>query len=132
MTRHSTNPRADWPAKVEQVGLTYHSHPQGPYWDESAGYELTADEVAALERADAPPLSPALEPAALLIGPEGGFSPIERRMLAEYPAVRPVSLGPLVLRAETAAIAAVAASSLANTGRRVVVALADEDSSSAD
>ena len=51
MTRHSTNPRADWPAKVEQVGLTYHSHPHGPYWDESACYELTADEVAALERA---------------------------------------------------------------------------------
>ena len=51
MTRHSTNPRADWPAKVEQVGLTYHSHPHGPYWDESACYELTADEVAALEAA---------------------------------------------------------------------------------
>ena len=42
------------------------------------------------------------------IGPEGGFSPIERRMLAEHPAVRPVSLGPLVLRAETAAIAGLA------------------------
>jgi len=35
MIRHATNPRVDWPAKVEQVGLTYHSHPHGPYWDES-------------------------------------------------------------------------------------------------
>jgi glutathionylspermidine synthase len=51
MIRHATNPRADWQAKVEQVGLTYHSHPHGPYWDESACYELAADEVAALEGA---------------------------------------------------------------------------------
>ncbi len=51
MTRHSLTPRADWPAKVEQVGLTYHSHSHGPYWDESACYELRADEVAALESA---------------------------------------------------------------------------------
>lgn len=51
MVRHVANPRADWPAKVEQVGLTYHSHPHGPYWDESACYELAADEVTALETA---------------------------------------------------------------------------------
>lgn len=51
MTRHTITPRADWPAKVEQVGLTYHSHPHGPYWDESACYELGADEIAALEAA---------------------------------------------------------------------------------
>lgn len=45
-------------------------------------------------------------PAGILIGPEGGFSPAERARLAELPFVHPVSLGPRILRAETAAIAA--------------------------
>ena len=45
MKRHQCQPRADWIAKVESVGLTYHSHENGPYWDESACYELTAAEV---------------------------------------------------------------------------------------
>ena len=44
--------------------------------------------------------------AALLIGPEGGFTPEERRMLRAFPFVVPVSLGPRILRAETAVIAA--------------------------
>lgn len=43
---------------------------------------------------------------ALLIGPEGGFTPEERRMLRTLPYVIPVSLGPRILRAETAVIAA--------------------------
>lgn len=46
-------------------------------------------------------------PAALLIGPEGGFDPAERAMLHALPSARAVSLGPRILRAETAAIAAV-------------------------
>ncbi len=46
------------------------------------------------------------EPAALLIGPEGGFSPEERARLAALPAVTPIALGPRILRAETAALAA--------------------------
>lgn len=44
-------------------------------------------------------------PLALLIGPEGGFSSDERGLLAARPFVRPCGLGPLVLRAETAALA---------------------------
>jgi 16S rRNA (uracil1498-N3)-methyltransferase len=47
-------------------------------------------------------------PAAILIGPEGGFSPAERKRLRDLPYVRPVSLGPRILRAETAAVAALA------------------------
>lgn len=43
---------------------------------------------------------------ALLIGPEGGFTPEERRMLRALSFVTPVSLGPRILRAETAVIAA--------------------------
>jgi 16S rRNA (uracil1498-N3)-methyltransferase len=46
--------------------------------------------------------------AAILIGPEGGFAPMERVWLRALPFVRPVSLGPRILRAETAAVAALA------------------------
>ena len=47
-------------------------------------------------------------PAVLLIGPEGGFDDAERAAIRALPAARPVSLGPRILRAETAAIAATA------------------------
>ncbi|HEY6167885.1 MAG TPA: glutathionylspermidine synthase family protein, partial [Verrucomicrobiae bacterium] len=51
MRRHCFEPRSGWRERVEQVGLTYHSHDHGPYWDESACYELTAVEVDQLEAA---------------------------------------------------------------------------------
>jgi 16S rRNA (uracil1498-N3)-methyltransferase len=45
-------------------------------------------------------------PWAVLIGPEGGFAPEERARLRALPFVTAASLGPRILRAETAAIAA--------------------------
>lgn len=42
--------------------------------------------------------------AAFLVGPEGGFAPEELQEMAKYSFVRFVSLGPTVLRAETAAV----------------------------
>ena len=45
-------------------------------------------------------------PAAILIGPEGGFSDEEKTRLRALPFVRPLRLGPRILRAETAAVAA--------------------------
>jgi len=51
MQRHACQPRLDWREKVESTGLTFHSHDNGPYWDESAAYELTAAEVNELEAA---------------------------------------------------------------------------------
>ena len=45
--------------------------------------------------------------AAILIGPEGGFAPEERDALRRTPGVVPATLGPRILRADTAAIAAV-------------------------
>jgi 16S rRNA (uracil1498-N3)-methyltransferase len=45
-------------------------------------------------------------PWAILIGPEGGFSEDERTRLAALPFTLPVSLGPRILRADTAAVAA--------------------------
>jgi 16S rRNA (uracil1498-N3)-methyltransferase len=47
-------------------------------------------------------------PTALLIGPEGGFDETERAAIRNHPQTRPISLGPRILRAETAAIAATA------------------------
>ena len=47
-------------------------------------------------------------PAALLIGPEGGFDDAERDSIRAMGQARPISLGPRILRGETAAIAAIA------------------------
>jgi 16S rRNA (uracil1498-N3)-methyltransferase len=62
----------------------------------------------ALERAEAPRLRAASGPAGLLTGPEGGFGPRDRARLESCRCVRPVSLGPRILRAETAAIVGLA------------------------
>ncbi|MBX3486011.1 16S rRNA (uracil(1498)-N(3))-methyltransferase [Phenylobacterium sp.] len=45
-------------------------------------------------------------PWAILIGPEGGFSPKEREVLRALPYATPAGLGPRILRADTAAISA--------------------------
>lgn len=45
-------------------------------------------------------------PLAVLIGPEGGFSDDERQMLRGLSYVTPISLGPRIMRADTAAVAA--------------------------
>ena len=47
-------------------------------------------------------------PAALLVGPEGGFDDSERSLIRAHAAARAISLGPRILRAETAAIAGTA------------------------
>jgi 16S rRNA (uracil1498-N3)-methyltransferase len=48
------------------------------------------------------------KPWAILTGPEGGFAPEELELLRAHDFVRPVGLGPRVLRADTAALAALA------------------------
>lgn len=47
-------------------------------------------------------------PAALLTGPEGGFDDTERTAIRALSSAHPISLGPRILRGETAAIAACA------------------------
>ena len=47
-------------------------------------------------------------PALILTGPEGGFTPGEAEAIRSVPNAIPISLGPRILRAETAALAAVA------------------------
>jgi len=76
-------------------------------WD-PARLLVFADEAAA----QASPLAAlSLErprPLAVLIGPEGGFAHDERSLLVKQPYVLAISLGPRVMRADTAAVAALA------------------------
>jgi 16S rRNA (uracil1498-N3)-methyltransferase len=60
------------------------------------------------ERRTAKLIQPAIGPAALLIGPEGGFTEAEVDAIGSNPLVTRVSLGARILRAETAAIAGLA------------------------
>lgn len=48
------------------------------------------------------------KPCAVLIGPEGGFTKEERKTLLDLPFTTAISLGPRILRADTAAVAALA------------------------
>jgi 16S rRNA (uracil1498-N3)-methyltransferase len=64
--------------------------------------------VVAIERAPAPRAGFAAGPTGLLVGPEGGFTERELDALRSHPFVVPASLGPLILRAETAAIVGLA------------------------
>jgi len=68
-----------------------------------------ADETLAKEQASpSAPFAATAAPSAIFIGPEGGFSAAEQAHLRAMPLVRPISLGPRILRAETAAVAALA------------------------
>jgi 16S rRNA (uracil1498-N3)-methyltransferase len=78
------------------------------FCDEEAGNE---DPLAALARAPAGPPT-------VLIGPEGGFDEGERRALLARGRVVRLSLGPRILRADTAAVAALALVQAARGDRR--------------
>ena len=65
------------------------------------------DPVAALAAARPAPAA-APPPLAVLVGPEGGFADDERAALLRAPNVVRLALGPRILRADTAAVAALA------------------------
>ncbi len=83
-------------------------HPPRDLHDELVVWPPARTLFVALERAEAPPLGPFAGPAGLLTGPEGGFGSRDLAVLDACAFVRPVSLGPRILRAETAAIAGLA------------------------
>jgi len=65
-----------------------------------------SSDLSALFAADDGPQGGRGAPWAILIGPEGGFSDTERARLSAMPRAHAVSLGPRILRADTAAVAA--------------------------
>src|SRR5579863_955710 len=52
MKRNSTEPRNNWKASVEQLGFGFHTT-NVPYWDESAYYSFTMEEILQIENATA-------------------------------------------------------------------------------
>jgi 16S rRNA (uracil1498-N3)-methyltransferase len=80
--------------------------PAAPLLDVLAEWPAERRLAAAIERS-APAAAP-LGAGALLIGPEGGFAPAELDALRGARFMAPISLGPRILRAETAAIAGLA------------------------
>jgi glutathionylspermidine synthase len=51
MRRELLTPRPDWPAKVEALGLDFHTPNGEPYWWEAACYAFSADEIDVIEEA---------------------------------------------------------------------------------
>ncbi len=88
-------PEVHEPVKLPKLLAEWEQGRALVYCDETAA---TANPLAALQG-----LEP---PAAVLIGPEGGFTGEERRLLAAQPFVTAISLGPRIMRADTAAVAA--------------------------
>ncbi|MEX0281386.1 MAG: 16S rRNA (uracil(1498)-N(3))-methyltransferase [Arenibacterium sp.] len=66
---------------------------------------IFCDELTVEEQIEAAPLPDS--PTAILIGPEGGFSDAERKRLRQMTQTHVVSLGPRILRADTAAVSAI-------------------------
>jgi len=94
-------PEVAEPARLERLLSTWEIDESGRrlvFCDEDAGIANPVEVLSAL----------APGPLALLIGPEGGFSQDERSMLLAHDAVTAISLGPRILRADTAAVAALA------------------------
>lgn len=77
-------------------------------WPKGRRLYLCAEKGRAEPLAAAAAHHPADAPAAILTGPEGGFHDAELDALRLLPFVTPVALGPLVMRADTAALAAIA------------------------
>ena len=91
-------PELHAPAKLERIVADWDMGRPLLFCDEGSELE---DPVAALAKLPPGPL-------ALLVGPEGGFDETERDLLLSRPFVTRLSLGPRILRADTAAVAALA------------------------
>ena len=83
-------------------------HSPVPLFQFLAGWPVDKPLAACLERSDAPHLATIPPATGLIVGPEGGFTSSELDVMRRHPFVMPVSLGSLILRAETAAIAGLA------------------------
>jgi 16S rRNA (uracil1498-N3)-methyltransferase len=89
-------PAVESPAKLEVLLADWPADRPLMFCDEAGDAPPALDALAGRERG----------PWGVLIGPEGGFSTRERSLVRALPQAVPVSLGPHILRADTAAIAA--------------------------
>ncbi|MGB7092080.1 MAG: RsmE family RNA methyltransferase, partial [Methylovirgula sp.] len=92
-------PRVAGPLKLERLLAAWPEERLLIFCDEDAD---SADPLRALGAAKQG------APLAVLVGPEGGFDPSERTAILANPSVIRVSLGPRILRADTAAVAILA------------------------
>jgi 16S rRNA (uracil1498-N3)-methyltransferase len=98
-------PEISEPVKLEKVFAAWDASRLLIFCDESAEQRSPIEALRGRVVSDPPGPAPRL---AVLIGPEGGFAPEERAVLLAKPFVVPVSLGPRIMRADTAAVAALA------------------------
>jgi len=91
-------PRIHEAETLDKVLQVWHAHRALIFCDEAAPI---SDPIAVLRGLSSGPL-------AVLIGPEGGFAAEERELLLANPNVTGISLGPRIMRADTAAVAALA------------------------
>ena len=91
-------PQINEPMKLEDLLADFPEDRHLIFCDEG---EDTQNPLSALKQVSTDEIS-------VLIGPEGGFSSSERQVLRDHPSVTAIPLGPRVLRADTAAVAALA------------------------
>ena len=91
-------PEVHAPEKIERVIAAWDAARPLVFCDEDSDETCPFSTLARIEPG----------PLAVLIGPEGGFDPAERELLSRQPFVTRISLGPRILRADTAAVAALA------------------------
>ncbi len=108
----ATGDRADRWRRIAAAAARQCCRPDDPTIDEPSSLADALGRVTTPERwialpTDGPPPAPNAAGAALLVGPEGGFDPAEIA-LAHTHGFAPISLGPFVLRVETAAAIGVA------------------------
>lgn len=89
------------PAKLSDILLSWPENRQIMFCDEDLSGTPAHDSLRNMGSKTAP------GPWAILIGPEGGFTDQERALIKAMPQTTTVSLGPRVLRADTAAMAAI-------------------------
>ena len=92
-------PEVDQPVTLERALASWDAQRVLVFCDEEAPISDPVAALSVLKRG---------APVAILIGPEGGFSEEERQLVRSRPFVLCVSLGPRIMRADTAAVAALA------------------------
>lgn len=89
-------PEVAEPERLEAVLARWDAHRPLVFCDEAAAIGPPLQALDKLPRG----------PVAVLVGPEGGFDPVERQRLLALPFAVPIRLGPRIMRADTAAVAA--------------------------